>query len=501
MQVALYTAAGEPDTILPLDLPPDLRPFMNRGGAVFDLAVYGGRAYIVAEGLFRAGTVRRAFSVGFNSGTGRAEYRAERLLELLPGYRLLTFDDALYALNRDTGRMLRFGLTTDGKLEAYVAARAIDQRASSMVKDGLLVPAGRVLAVLNPTSVPSLASLDTFGLKNVLRYQNLTPLRDANTVQQDLVYGTQDRWSRCGHGLDVKAGVVAFRAGQSERLWVIEPNGDTYTLTVSSEHLFLHDYVDDLPSKPLPPVLDKKREIKIINNTAMRFVSINDNETCRNNGFGAFSATGLVEMTSPALVDLRTGITETVELRYNDADPATTTMRFLMQRPSGIRNEYFLELTLSGADLSTATTVFKRISVEKFSSMFIAEVPGTRQQHSTADRIEFVAKPLIDGMTLNVRNVTPYKLWLRSPEATDPREREKEYSGEAIRIKYDTPAFSLYAHGAGELFFDVDFAMPNGMEQAWSDEPQAKRIRINSANGLALRTESVSVNDTVTSAA
>ncbi|HEY0365814.1 MAG TPA: hypothetical protein VGC73_05025, partial [Pyrinomonadaceae bacterium] len=501
LQVALYTAGGEPDPILPIDLPPDLRPFMNRSGAVFDLAVYGGRAYVVAEGLFRAGTVRRAFSVGFNSATGRAEYRAERLLELLLGYRLLTFDDTLYALNRETGRMLRFGLTTDGKLEAYVAARAVDQRASSMVKDGLLVPAGRVLAVLNPTSVPSLASLDNFGLKNVLRYQSLTPLRDASTVQQDLVYGTQDRWSRCGHGLDVKAGVVAFRAGQSERLWLIESNGDTYTLTVGSEHLFLHDYVDDLPSKPLPPVLDRKRDVKIINNTGMRFVSINDNETCRNNGFTAFSATGPVEMTSPALVDLRAGITETCELRYNGADPATTTLRFLMQRPGGIRNEYFLELTLSGADLSAASTVFKRIAVDRLGSVSIAEVPGTRQEHSS-DRIEFSPKPLVDGLTLRIRNVTPYKLWLRSPEATDPRDREKECGNDAIPIRYNTPAFSIYAHGAGELFFDVDFAMPNGMEQTLSDEVQTtKRIRVNSANGETLRTESVSVNDSVASAA
>ena len=146
------------------------------------------------------------------------------LLEGLLGYRLLTFDDALFALDRDSGQMLRFELK-DGKLEPYQAASAVDEQRASMVKQGLLVPVGRVLAVLTPTSVPSLTSLAGFGLKNVLPSKNLAPLQDASRIPQDLVYSPlNDRWSRCGHGVDITAGVVAFRGGQSPRLWVIDPS-------------------------------------------------------------------------------------------------------------------------------------------------------------------------------------------------------------------------------------------------------------------------------------
>ena len=485
LQVALYTNDGKPDEIPTLDLPPDLRLFMGRGAA-FDLAVFANRAFVVAEAMFRTGPVRRAFSVGFNSSTKKAEYRAEPLLELLSGYRLLNFDDGLWALSRASGQMLRFKLTPDGKLEAHKAASAVDQRGASMLKEGVLVSVGRVLAVLSPTSVPSLAALDAFGLKNVLRYQNLTPLKDPGTIRQDLVYSPQnDRWSRCGHGLDATAGVVAFRGGDSERLWFIEPNADTYTLTVSSEHLFLPDYVTDVPSKPLPPVLDRKREFKIFNSTPMQFVEMND--ACRRAGVTPFSTTGPVEMNPPTLTNLRTGIEEKFELTYNQADPPTVTLRFLMQRPAGIKNEYFLELTLSGPDLANATSVFKRIAPD---TLAIAEVPGTKQQHSTTGRIEFSPKPLLNGIQLRLRNNTPYQLWQRSPDG------EKEWVGDAIKINYNTPSLSIYAHGAGELSFDVDFALPQGIEVTLGNVSQTQRMRVNWDKSLGLLVESTAVQET-----
>ncbi|HKG47207.1 MAG TPA: hypothetical protein VKB02_10795 [Pyrinomonadaceae bacterium] len=497
VQVAFFNSEGGPDEVLPIDLPADLRRIVGSGSPI-DLAVAGNRAYFVVQSLFQAGPVRRAFSIGI-SNQKKAEYRDEPLLETMPGYRLLAFDNVLYALNRASGEMFRFVLTAAGKLEAYKAASGVDQSASSMVKQGLLVPVGRVLAVFGPNSVPSLASLAGFGLQNVLRYENVGPLKSAGSIPQDVVYSPQnDRWVRCGRGLDVTAGVVAFRDGDSPRLWLIEPNGNTYTLTVGSEHLFLHDYVTDLPSKPLAPFLNKKRQITIINNTGMQFVPMTGNEACLKGGLTPLSATGPVELISPPLATLRPGITETIELRYNEAQSPATTLRFLMQRPSGVKNEYVLELAISGADLSTATTVFKRIAVEKYGGVSITEVPGTRQQHSTSSRIEFFPKPLIEGIKLTLRNITPYQLWLRSPDAQDEAAREKPYNGEEITIKYNTPAFSIYAHGADELFFDVDFALPNGIEQTWYGDGHTKRIRANTEHPLGLRIESSSVKETST---
>src|SRR6185295_17661765 len=71
-------------------------------------------------------------------------------------------------------------------------------------------------------------------------------------------------WGRCGHDLDVKTGAIAaFREGDSPRLWVIQPDGETNTLAVGSESLFAHDYVLDFPTRALLPYLNRKRKFTI----------------------------------------------------------------------------------------------------------------------------------------------------------------------------------------------------------------------------------------------
>lgn len=478
-QVAFYKLDGTGAGILPLDL----KPLMG-SGPIFDFVVYRNRAYVVVESSSSTGRVRSAFSVGVVSSTDssgvttrKAEYRNELLLESLSGYRLLTFDDALFALNRDSGQMFRLELK-DGKLELYKAASAAGQQGASMVQQGLLVPCGRVLAVLNPTAVPSLASLAGYGLRNVLPYTNLlTAPQDDGASPQDLVYDAQhNRWARCGHGADIKKGVVAFREGESPRLWAIDPDKDAYTLTGSTEDLFLADYDSRRPSDGLPPVLNQKRTIKIINNTDMRFVPLND--LCFRVFLTAFSATRPVDMT-PAQINLTPRVEQTFDLRYNQADPGTTTLRFLLQRPNGIPHEYFLEVTISGADLSTATSVFKRLTMMGD----ITEVPGTRQQHSTAARIDINPQPLVEGIRLKITNDTPYRLWLRSPDS------ETEYKGEEIHINYSTAKHSIYAHGAGELSLEVDFTLPPGIEVTTGNVRQTTRLRVDSTNSQGLRVQ------------
>lgn len=485
LQVAFYKSDGKPDDVVPIDLPAALRPLLTNGPTV-DLAVFNNRAYVVVESQLQTMTVRRAFSVGVDNQK-RAEYRTEPLLETLPGYRLLAFDNVLYALNRASGQMFRL-LLKNGRLELYKAAAAVDQNGSSMVKQGVLVPVGRVIAVLSPNAVPPLNSLSSLSLRNVLSYQNLTPLKDAGSIAQDVAYNPQtDTWVRCGHGIDVTTAITGYRDGDSPRLWLIDANAKSHTLTVGSEHLFVYNFVDDEASKPLPPYFNKDRRIAIINNTGMELVP--PNETCVRAGLPAISSSHPVEMVPP-LTNIRAGVT-TFDLRFNEADQGPVTLRFMVQRAAGVKHDYVLELTLSGPSFSSATTVFKRIA-----GGAVAEVPETREYFgSTLAPIEFSPKPLLDGIRLTLRNATPYRLWRRSPGAADPAEREKEYTGEEIKITYNTPAFSIYAHGAGELFFDVDFALPSGIEVTFGTANQKQRIRVDKEKSQGLIVDAFSAGD------
>jgi hypothetical protein len=475
LQVALYNSNGRIE-IRPLDL----KPLMSRYPTV-DLVVYRDRAYVVVESMFQTGLVRSAFSVGFNTSTQRAESRNEFLLECLSGCRLVTFDNALFALNRDSGHMLRLELK-DGRLEAYKAANAIDQQGRSMVIQGQLVPAGRVLVVLSPTSVPSLESLANFGLRNVLPYKNLTPPQDPRGVPQDLVYNPQtNHWYRCGHGVDIKQGPVAIRGGASPRLWLIDPmpNGQTYTLTGASEDLFLPDYVRNLASKPLPRVFNKKREYMFINNSGMEFVPMN--ETCLKAGFKPFSTTGQVHLTSPIPTGSDRRKPEPIELWYDDTAGRTPTaiLRLLAKRGPGVKHEYVLEVTLAGPHFSYGSIAFKRITVDERGNVSVVDVPGKLDITTTLGLIETFPRQLSNGIRLKINNLTPYPLWLLSPDATTVADQEKKHEpGKAIEIKYNTPPFSIYANGMGSFPVDVDFTLPDGIETSPGSEAQKLRIRI-----------------------
>ncbi len=499
LQVALYTGEGEPDEILPVDLPPWIRPLMGRSGTVFDLAVFNNTVYVVVEGSLEPGPMRSAFSVRFDPVTKKGEQRGELLLEQWPGYRLLTFDKALYALNRNSGNMLRFGLS-EGMLEASVAAPAAT-RGASMVKQGLPVSVGGILAVLSPTSVPSLTSLAHFSVRNVLKSKPLTTLRTSGPAAQDLVYNPQnDRWLRCGRALDDVAGVVAYRGGRSKRLWFIGPDKKTRTLTVSSEELFIHDYKSDGESEKLPLAFDdyKKRELMFINNTGMEFVEMN--ETCFKAGLKPFSSNGQVYLTSP----LPTGSTvphkkaEPVDLRYpEDATAPVATLRFLAKRGPGVKHEYVMEVMLSGPRVSGVTIGFKQLTEDAQGRVSVVEVPDKLQNPIALGLIEKFPMQLSNGIRLRINNATPYPLWLRSPDATTAADKDKKYDpAKAMEIRYNTPPFSIYAHGVGDFPVDVDFTLPNGIEMSPGSEVQKQRIRIRNDGPLPFAVDSVSTQKT-----
>ncbi len=482
LEVAPYTLEGKPEGIPPLTLPAVVGPLFALPGTIFDCVGFRGRVYVVIEGGLPEARVRHAFSIAFNSSTKKAEYRPEPQLESLAGYRLVTFDGSLYSLSRSSGRMFRFDLTTAGTLEEpKVAARAIseDNPLKSMISEGVFVPLGKTLAVLNPSSVPSVKSLERFGLHNVLGYVAESSANPDSP--QDLVYNPQKNyWARCGHDIDVKQGAVsAYRPTGSRRLWLIQPNGETHTLAVGSESLFAHDYVSAIPTEALPPYLDKKREFTITNNSGLNFVQMR--EQYRDAGLTSFGPMGPGEFLSRMPEKLNNGASATFQFRYNEADPAPLRLRFLVERQAGVKHDYFVEVTFAGRDLSTATSVFKRIAEDGQRGLSVAEVQGTTVKHTTDKPIALpVPKLMIEGVKLRVQNATPYQLW-REPN-------QGQYPAETV-ITYNTPAFSIYAHGAGDLQVNVDFSLPAGVEIASAGAPPRKLISIDASRSTGLRAE------------
>ncbi len=482
LQVAIYNGAGELQG-LPIGLPGD-QVLLNRAGTVFDLVVFGEaanrRIYVVIENL-----ERHVYSLNV---AGTIAIRREQLLETFFGYRLLTFDKALYALHRDSGNVFRCMLDAAGKLEPYKAKAPVFQvgdSLASMFKDGMFVPVGRVLVVMSPSAVPTLATIARWRLKNVLKYKTQKRLKDAGPIPQDLFYNPQhNRWGRCGRGLDVKPGMICcFRDGQSPRLWTIGPNGDTHTLTVGSEHLFSNDYVKKWDPAELPPFLHKKHEFTIVD-----YLNLGPlNDTCRKAGLAAFSSTIPVEITPPLPTQFQDGKHEKFQVRYNYYDRGTVTWRYMVPHAAGVKHDYVFELTLHGPELSRATTVFKRVAVDEQGAVSIVDVPGTREERSSYDPIELLPIPLLGGVKLRFRNLSPFWLFIRSPNVTDPIERDKFYEDDEIKgeiqIKYDT-RIAIYANGLGELPVDVDFGLPMGVEFSSGKVSQKVCVRFNTDNAV-----------------
>lgn len=487
LELAPYTPDGNPDVIPPLSLHADLRRMAAHSKAVFDFVGFGGRAYVVVEAPLDGSTARRAYSVGFNSSTNKAEYRAEPLLENLFGFRLVTFDDALYALSRESGQMFRFGLTKAGRLEpaAQAASAVTKEDGKSMIRDGLIVPVGRVLVVLNPTSVPSLKSLEEYDLHNVLpQEKDESP---TNTIPQDLVYNPQKNyWARCGRGLEIKPdAVAAFRDGDSPRLWVVQPDGETHTLAVGSESLFLRDYVLDFPTKPLSPYLNKKRKFTIKHSTAFGPIA----ERYRKLGIADIVATGPREI-SP--LPTRPQVQFDVEISYNEANPSPVTLRLQLARRPQARPDvdYLLEVTFSGPDLSTASSCLRRLrAVEATLLLSNDEVFGSRTQHSPDSIIE-VPRPARFDEHLRFVIVNASEQFRLKPQ---PALMGANYILEEffVPINHESQDFLLKADGKiqtqGVIEVNFNFALPHGIEVSSVPQPQTKLIRLNNSNAQKMQ--------------
>jgi hypothetical protein len=483
-EFAPYSINGDPDDIPPVTLPPDIRNLALHPKVTFDLVGFGKRAYLAIELNERWGIMRRAYSVGFDSNTKKGNLRSESLLEWMLGYRLVSFDDALYALNRESGRMFRFELKDNGELdlprEAASAVKELENgKKESMVQKGLLVPVGGVLVVMNPNSFPTVASLEKYGLHNVLSYSTTqSPDDDPNSIPQDIVYNPQKNyWARCGHDLNIREGArAAFRGGDSPRLWVVQPNGETYTLAVGSETLFSHNYRRDFPTEPLLPYTTKKRMFSM---KCDPVIVGPINEAYRKLGLLEFTTADPTAEKPPPL--MRPEKQFAVHLRYNEANPAPLTIRQQVARTPTSRADmdYMLEVTFSGPDLSTATSCFRRVTTTggKFLN---EEVFGTRMVHSTYSVIE-VPRPkrFVEKFKLYIVNSAKnFRIKTQGLNVAGPYVIDQLDFG----IDHDIPDFTMGYEGkiqtSGRITVNLNSAMPHGIEASPSTQAQTRFVRL-----------------------
>ena len=456
---------------LPLDLPGDLKPATRMAGTTFQLVAFANRVYVIVQS---GGELRRALSAAFDpNGT-----RPEPLLEQLSKYELVSFNAGLYALNRSTGGMLRFDLKPSGELDGPLHAASATQAGKSMIRTGLPLSLGRVLIVLGPPAVTTFDDAQPTNLAGAPRI-DLVPLRtpaEAEAAQQDLVYNPQkDKWTTCGHGLTLQPGALAaFRGGASERLWVIQPNGEMHTLQGAAEDLFAPDYVQKFPSKVLPSAMDGKREVKIHNRTAVDLVAVDS--VCAAAGLDRMGATGPARVT-PLLDAFPVHAEQTFTILYSKAEPQPVKLRLMASGSPKAGPRYVLELTFSGPDLSSLASVFKRLSTDDQGAFSIAEVPGTAEQYS-ANQVVLVPRAglLTQVMSLYIFNSTFYEMKVH------PVEIKNVFGERLVQFTRSTPGFQItFPEGEkiGTLYFDFDFAQPFGIEASLKSQPRQSLLRVN----------------------
>jgi hypothetical protein len=365
-------------------------------------------------------------------------------------------------------------------MEAAGAVSKDGDQSKSMIREGLIVPVGRVLVVLSPNAVPSLDSLEKYDLHNVLGYESTTSA-DPNNIPQDLVYNPQkDYWARCGHDLDIKPGAIAaFRDGDSPRLWVVQPDGDTHTLAVGSESLFARDYVLNFPTETLFQYFDKKRKFTIKHQTALGPIE----EKYRKFGIADVDVSGPREVST---LPSRGQTQFDVDIGYNELSPAPVTLQLqLARRPESRADvDHLLAVTFSGTDLSTVTSSVRRVSAtgDKISN---DEVFGSRTQHSANSiSIEVPRPPRFDEqikfVMVNASSHFRIKTSLMSP-------RPKYVLSTAyILIDQNQSDFTLEFEGRvkaeGVIGVNFNFAMPHGIEVSPGSQPQTKLVRLNTDN-------------------
>jgi hypothetical protein len=451
--------------------------------SVFDVVSWGQRVYVTGEQRMFRGSERLVYSVTFQPEA----IRREDLLGQLKGYRLLSLADGLYGLNPNSGHLLRFGPPDhNGEIEvAYTAARAAST-GHSMIRTGLPTAAGNLLVVLDPGDLRPLRRMPLSGLTNVADFRVET-LKQGNreAVPEDVVYNPQkDKWIPCGQGLTIQPGAVAaFRGGKSERMWVLQPDGQMHTLTDASSRLFAPDYVDKFPPKALPPALNATKEIELRNESGWRF----DNRPGFHPQF-ALEPFSSFALTEAAGVDrglvIERGAKKKFKITYDQGDPSAVKLRFLAYSTSF--SFCFLQVTLSGPELSQISSVFRYAVTDQRQSFAIVDVSGSFIQHTDGKPIVISQpKKLSERSKLVLLNGATYGF------ARDGR-RAPLNSYSEIEINHETEPFTLFPskgdlfHRLGALRFEFNIALPHGIEISAADDVQQSLLRVDTRESKEL---------------
>lgn len=461
-----------------ITLPGDFQTIAGRAGASIDLVSYNGRAYAVANASFVRRTGRAAYSVVFAPA---ANIRPEPRLSTLNNYRLVTFANALYAYNRGSGRMYRFMVTSNGELgPPHRAASAVNAEGVSMIKSGTVVPIGSLLAVLDPSALPSFLSNPADPITALLnvagfKVENLQRSLRSNESPQDIVYNPQkDAWVTCGRGLKVEAGtVVGYRGGKSPRLWAAKPDKTWYKLAGANEKAFAPEFVYQYTNKPLPPALDGVREFTLTNNTNIELVPLD--AVCQKGALPAFESDGPAELLSLMPQSLRSYGRHTFRFAYSKDDLSPVTLRLMAGGCRGPR--YFLELNLAGDGLQRIGYSFKRLAGDGT----VASVPGATDMPRVGNELTVLQTGALRQKTsLYIMNQTPFNsLQLDPSPGLSPTT-----VWDRVEIDYQTPRFKVYVagqEGLGHVWVDTDFTVSGEKESevASGSEPQRCRIRLN----------------------
>jgi hypothetical protein len=474
-----------------MTMPSDFQAVARRTGATFDMVSFGGRVYVVVTAPFNTRYARVAYSVSF---LREKTIRPEPRLASLDHYRLVSFDDALYAYHRGTGRMLRFGVTGNGELGPPLrAASAVNDEGVSMIKTGTIVPLRSILAVLDPSALPAFLTNQTnplMALLNVAGFsvKNLqTQLKSGDALPQDIVYNPQkDKWVRCGRGLKVEDGtVVGYRGGDSPRLWAVRPDGSWHMLAGATEKAFAPEFVYQYTTKPLPPALDAVREFTISNRTGLDFVPLDD--VCQKGALASFEADGPAELLTPIPQSIKTYGRQVFKVAYSKEETSEVVVRMMVGGCRGLR--YFLEVILSGADLQKTTYAFRRLADDGS----VASVPGASEWRVGNDVAVSMTGVLGQRTSLYLMNQTPHNSLRLDPPA-GPQEVSV---WDRVDIGFQTPRFKVYVSGEeklGHLWVDIDFAATGGdCEVSSGSRPQQSRVRLNpdGLKNLELSSETV----------
>jgi len=226
----------------------------------------------------------------------------------------------------------------------------------------------------------------------------------------------------------------------------------------------------------LSPYLNKKRRFPI-KSSGVRILPLND--TYRKAGIP--DVLGLTEIISPAP---NQAPEFPVELRYNDTEAAPLTVRFLVKRDMRARSDqdYMLELTFSGPNLSSASSVYRRLAIDELGRLSNHEVFGSRKEHSTADPIE-VPRPAQFDDLIRFVIVNTSKFRLRTEELDFGPGLISANTDHAVALKHTFADFTLKFDprddpNGGEIRVNLNFALEPGIESSAGSQPQTKLIRL-----------------------